>query len=152
MATDLVVVGSGGAGLAAALAAALAGARVTVLERAAVIGGTTAISGGGMWLPGNRFMAERGQPDDPDEVVRYLQRLTFGRVPRARHESYFEEAGRLFDFLETNTPIELEGTDTPDYQNILDGSREGGRQVAVGLYDSSRLGDLAALVRTPPAR
>ena len=65
MTTDLVVVGSGGAGLAAALAAALAGARATVLERAAVIGGTTAVSGGGMWLPGNRFMAERGSRTIP---------------------------------------------------------------------------------------
>ena len=152
MATDLIVVGSGGAGLAAALAAALAGARVTVLERAAVIGGTTAVSGGGMWLPGNRFMAERGQPDDPDEVVTYLQHLTFGRVPRGRHESYYTEAGRLADFLEANTAIELEGTDTPDYQNIVEGSREGGRQVAVGLYDSSRLGEWANLVRRPPER
>ena len=150
MAVDVVVVGSGGAGLAAALAAALGGAKVAVIERAPTVGGTTAISGGGMWIPGNPFMVEQGKPDDPDEVVRYLQTLTFGRVPRSVHEAYYTEAGRLVDFLREHTEVELEGTDTPDYQNILAGSRPGGRQVAVGLFDSARLGALKDLVREPP--
>ena len=150
MAVDVVVVGSGGAGLAAALAASLGGAKVAVVERAATVGGTTAISGGGMWIPGNPFMVEQGKPDDPEDVVRYLQALTFGRVPRDIHEAYYTQAGRLVDFLRDNTAVELEGTDTPDYQNILAGSRPGGRQVAVGLFDSARLGDLKDLVREPP--
>src|SRR4051794_17785331 len=70
---DVAVVGSGGAALSAALAAAGRGAKVVVLERAPVFGGTTAISGGGMWMPGNRFMAENGQPESIPDVKTYLR-------------------------------------------------------------------------------
>ena len=74
---DLVVVGSGGAGLMAALHAAVCGARVTVLEKAPVFGGTTSLSGGAQWLPGKAF----GLRDSTDEVEQYLTALSLGLTP-----------------------------------------------------------------------
>ena len=67
--TDVVVVGSGAAGLAAALTAAVGGARVIVLEKAAVLGGTTAMSGAGVWIPANHHMRAAGIEDSPDEAL-----------------------------------------------------------------------------------
>src|SRR5215469_13993277 len=70
---DLVVVGSGAAGLTGALVAALAGGRVTVLEKAALLGGTTAISGGGAWIPCNPHMSEVGVEDSREDALEYLR-------------------------------------------------------------------------------
>ena len=72
---SVVVVGSGAAGMAAAVAAASAGASVTVLESAAVIGGTTAISGGAIWVPANPWAAAAGVEDTVDDGIRYLERM-----------------------------------------------------------------------------
>ena len=71
--TDVVVVGSGAAGLAAALTAAVGGAQVIVLEKAAVLGGTTAMSGAGVWIPANHHMLAAGMDDSPAEAVAYLR-------------------------------------------------------------------------------
>src|SRR3954471_2935033 len=79
--SDVVVVGSGAAGLAAALAAHSAGASVVVLEKAATIGGTTALSGGVVWMPGNAHMAEIGVTDNRADALAYLERVTLGRAP-----------------------------------------------------------------------
>jgi 3-oxosteroid 1-dehydrogenase len=68
--TDVLVVGSGGAGLVAALAAREAGASVLVLEKSPVVGGTTAVSGGVVWVPTNHHMAEVGIADSRDEAPR----------------------------------------------------------------------------------
>ena len=67
--TDIVVVGTGAAGLSAALAASVAGARVLVLEKAAVIGGTTAMSGGCIWVPGHHYMAAMGLSDSREKFL-----------------------------------------------------------------------------------
>src|SRR5258708_39343779 len=71
--TDIVVIGSGAAALACALTAAVGGARVTVLEKATVLGGTTAMSGAGIWIPANHHMAAAGMDDSADEALTYLR-------------------------------------------------------------------------------
>ena len=84
---DAIVVGSGGAALVAATAAADGGAEVLVLEKAGQIGGTTAVSGGGVWVPCNRHMAGIGVRDSRDEAVAYIRRLAkirdLERLPQA---------------------------------------------------------------------
>ncbi len=74
---DVIVVGSGAAGLAAALAASREGLKVTVLERADTLGGTTAKSGGGVWVPNNSLMRAAGLSDCRDDALRYLARLGY---------------------------------------------------------------------------
>lgn len=122
--TDVVVVGSGAAGLAAALAAASAGAHVTVLESTATVGGTTAMSGGVAWLPGNRF----GAPDDrPDDALTYLRGLELGDVDPCLVEQFVADAPGVADLLVAATPLEWAPLPWPDYHSERPGGREGGR-------------------------
>ena len=73
LACDVIVVGSGAAGLSAALAAAVDGAKVIVLEKAAVLGGTTAMSSAGTWVPANHHMLAAGLNDSAEETLTYLR-------------------------------------------------------------------------------
>ena len=79
---DVIVVGSGGAALTAATLAHDGGAEVLVLEKSGMLGGTTAVSGGGVWLPGNHVMAEAGIADSREDALAYIRRLAGG--PRTR--------------------------------------------------------------------
>ncbi|MET0888241.1 MAG: FAD-dependent oxidoreductase, partial [Mycetocola sp.] len=148
--TDVVVVGSGGAGLAAALSAALAGANVTVIERAPVLGGTTAISGAGMWLPGTPLTQQLGFEDSPEEVRVYLQRLAVGKTTDELIDAFIDAAPRAFEMLRSTAGMDFELTTQPDYQTSFPGAKAGGRSVWPTLYDASRLGEFAALIRDTP--
>jgi 3-oxosteroid 1-dehydrogenase len=74
---DVIVVGSGAAGLAAAATARNAGAEVVLLEAAAEVGGTSAKSGGVHWVPDNPVMREEGRVDERDDAIRYMARTSF---------------------------------------------------------------------------
>jgi len=130
--TDVVVVGSGAAGLTAALSAAARGLRVTVLEKAPVLGGTTAISGGSIWVPGNRFLPD----DSAEEALTYLRRLTLGRVGDELLARFVEAVNPMVDFVVAHTGLEFApNLEHPDYQPGLPGARPGGRTLQGGLYD-----------------
>ena len=86
---DLVVVGSGAAGLAAALTAAVEGARVVVLEKSTLVGGTTAVSGGLVWIPNHHRMPELGMEDSVPAAVDYIERNSDGRGDRALMQLMF---------------------------------------------------------------
>ena len=82
---DVVVVGSGAAAGSAAATAAAAGAQVVILEKASWVGGTTARSGGVMWVPNNPVMAEMGLVDERDDAVHYMARTAFPTRYQADH-------------------------------------------------------------------
>src|SRR4051812_961396 len=96
---DLLVVGSGGGGLAAALTAADAGLSAVVIEKTDLFGGSTALSGGALWVPNNPTLLKKGQGNPPEEVLKYLEVLTEGKVSRARLEAYVEHGPRLMELL-----------------------------------------------------
>lgn len=146
---DVVVVGSGCAGLAAAQSAAMRGADVVVLERAGVVGGTTAISGGGMWLPCSSLAKAQGYDDSPDDVRTYLHRLAVGKTSPALIDAFVETAPEAFEML-ASTGLGFELTSIPDYKNAFEGSCTGGRTIWPALYDSSRLGNRRHMVRECP--
>src|SRR3954469_22500975 len=131
--------GSGGAGFAAALSAALGGAKVTLFERAPVFGGTTAISGAGMWLPLTPLAAELGYSDSRDEVLAYLRRLGVGRTSDELLEAFVDEAPNAFAMLRDHTETEFAPTTQPDYQTSFEGAKAGGRSIWPSLYDGKRL-------------
>ena len=81
---DWLVVGSGAAGMTSALRAADLGARTLVVEKASCFGGSTAMSGGAIWVPANSAMAALGIPDSHEEGLRYLQHIVAGRVSLER--------------------------------------------------------------------
>src|SRR3546814_7944872 len=85
---DLVIVGSGDGGMTAALAAAEEGLSVLVVEKAKKFGGSTGISGGGVWLPNNPTLRRRGHDDSRQSIHRYLDLLTAGRVPGEGPEAF----------------------------------------------------------------
>src|SRR5262245_21102660 len=94
---DVVVIGSGAAGLTAALTAGTRGARVVVLERARLLGGTSAMSGGMLWVPNNRAMRAAGLSDSREDALTYLRRLTLARVDDALIQTYVDECNHTID-------------------------------------------------------
>lgn len=130
MGTSVVVVGSGAAGLAAALAAADAGATVTVLERAPHLGGTTAISGGVAWIPASDVARTAGVDDSPTAALTYLRALGLGDYDDAPATVFAHDAARVARTIEATTPIEwVLLPDWPDYQSHLPGGLAGGRSI-----------------------
>ena len=130
---DVVVVGSGGAALTAATLAADGGARVVVVEKAEMIGGTTAVSGGVMWLPLNHHMAEAGLEDNRQDAIDYIRRLTMGHEhDPALIEVFVDTGHEMLAYLEANTPVQMNSlTLFPDYYFPYDvpGKKPGGRSV-----------------------
>ena len=147
---DVVVIGSGGAGLAAALSAAHGGATVTVLERTALVGGSTAVSGGGVWVPGNHHMAEGGQADSRDEALTYCRRLVQGRMPDELVEAFVDTAPEMVTFLEGQTGLRFRLLSWPDYHPEMEGAKRSGRMLESDLFSTGGLGEWADRVRTGP--
>src|SRR5580698_6958356 len=126
---DVVVLGSGAAGLSAALAASVAGADVLVLERSAWVGGTTALSGGVVWAPANHLMAGAGMSDSDVEAIGYLNRVDVGGDAKLRID-FVQDAPRVVRMLEELSPLrwELLGH-WPDYHSEEPGGVRGGRSL-----------------------
>ncbi|GEL17223.1 FAD-dependent oxidoreductase [Pseudonocardia asaccharolytica] len=148
---DVLVVGSGVAGLTAALAASLKGAEVAVMEKSAYIGGTSAMSGGVLWIPANRHMVSAGLADTGAEGLRYLERVTMGRVPIPVLSDYIDSAAGMLEFLEANTSLEfVSRSDHPDYLPESLGGRLG-RGVQPKEWDPSPLAQAFELIRRSPS-
>ena len=119
--------GSGAAGLAAALAAAEGGARVLVAERGEAFGGTTALSGGRVWLPGNAHAAEAGIDDSPEAAAAYL-RAACPTAPDGHVEAFVAGAPDVAAWIEGTTPHRFVLCPRyPDYHPSLPGATLGGR-------------------------
>src|SRR3954462_13646696 len=104
---DVVVVGTGGAALTPATMAADGGAEVLVIEKAGMLGGTTAVSGGGVWLPGNHVMLAAGHEDSREDALAYIRRVTAGGEPDPELlEIFVDTAPEALRYLEDHTPLE----------------------------------------------
>jgi 3-oxosteroid 1-dehydrogenase len=151
VATEVIVVGSGAAALCAAIAARDAGRRVTVLEKSAHIGGTTAVSGGVIWIPNNHDMAALGLSDSRDEAAGYIEYLAAGRSERALIHQFVETAPQMLGFLEARAGLQFSAIpEYPDYHPEFPGARAGGRSVEAGLFDTTLLGQWAPRLRRSP--
>ena len=94
---DVIVIGSGAAGLSTALSAAQQGLRVAVMEKSSVIGGTTAWSGGWMWLPQNPYAKKAGIEDSKEEVKRYLTSVAKGNELDPREDIFLDAAPKMVE-------------------------------------------------------
>ncbi|MEU2255899.1 3-oxosteroid 1-dehydrogenase [Nocardia xishanensis] len=104
---DVVVVGSGAAGMTAALTAAHHGLSAVLIEKAAHYGGSTARSGGGVWIPGNKALRASGRPDDREDARTYLHSIVGDVVPKDRIDTYIDRGAEAFDFVLDHTPLKM---------------------------------------------
>ncbi len=142
---DVIVLGSGAAGLVAAVRAAAEGASVGLFEKADKVGGTTAWSGGTIWIPLNRHSLESGIVDDRETVLRYLNGLSHGMLIDDTLESFIDNGPRMLDWLEERTCFRYQPVvGFPDYQPEHPGGLpHGGRSVECPLFAFDTLGDWA---------
>ncbi|MBF6170025.1 FAD-binding protein [Nocardia blacklockiae] len=150
---DVLVIGSGGGGLTAALTAEAAGLSTLVVEKSSHYGGSTALSGGGIWVPGAPAQRRDGYRIDPEDVVRYLLRITEGLVGEERLRAYVERAPEMMDFLEKRSDW-LEFVWKPgyaDYYPELPGGSPEGSTINVPPIDLRALGPDEDLLLRPLA-
>ena len=148
---DFVVLGSGAAGLTGALVAAAGGADVIVLEKASVIGGTAAISGGAQWIPMNHHMSEVGVDDSRDEALAYLRACEGPDADEELLAALVDNGAPMVRCLEDlgvarARPWPSVGG-TSDYRPWLPGAKRGGRALNYGKFALSDLGEWASRIR-----
>ena len=147
---DLLVVGSGAGGLATAVAAAHRRLKVLVVEKEPVFGGTTARSGGWMWLPGNGPAKRAGVQDCAAKARTYLQHETGTHFDAARVDAFLEAAPRAVEFFEQNTALKFDlGPTFADYHPDAPGGLPGGRSIVAQPFDGRELGPEIRRLRPP---
>ncbi len=141
---DVVAVGTGAAGLGAALAAHANGLEPIVLERAGMVGGSSMLAGGGMWVPCNHFMLADGDHDSREVALEYMENL-IGDLPpassRVRKEAFVDNAPKMIEFLESLGLKFRRTTGYPDYFPHIAGGSEVGRGVESVIWDTRALGE-----------
>jgi len=150
---DVVVVGSGAAGLTAAVTASLRGAeKVIVFEKGDLTGGTTAWSGGQVWIPNNPHMPEVGIEDSREKALTYIMSLSRDMLDESLVESYVDAGPAMVSFLEKHTPVQFYAVEgMPDYHpEFPGGSVEGGRTIECPLYPFQELGEWEHKVTPSP--
>src|SRR5208337_307514 len=151
---DLVIIGSGGASMCAALVAKSLGRSPVILEKQAVIGGSTALSGGIMWVPNNPLLAGAGVHDSFQKGLEYLRNAVTYAGPATtleRTSAFLQAAPKMISFLqslglEVRRPLEP----WPDYYDDLPGGLSEGRGVMARPFDINELGSWKAKLADHP--
>ena len=140
---DVVVLGTGASGLVAAIAAHDAGAKVVLLERAALVGGTTATSGGIAWVPNNPHQAQAGIEDSREKALEYLGSLSLGVMDMDLAAAFVDRGPEMLRHLEAHTPLRFHiATGYPDYHPEHPGGLPGGgRSLDPDLFPFAELGE-----------
>lgn len=147
---DVVVVGAGGAGLSAALFAAIEGAKVLIVERTEYVGGTTAWSAGTTWVPGTAHGKRVNPHDTLDAAATYLDNAVGERTPAAVRQAFLAHGAQAVAHVEANSDVKYRPYPKhPDYISDLGGSTLNGRALEPLPFDGRLLGDLFSLLRPP---
>lgn len=148
--TDVLVFGSGAGGMTAALFAGRGGLDVLLCEKLAWVGGTTAVSGGGIWIPGNREGVAAG--DSVEEARRYLKQRLGPYYREALIETFLANGPRVLDELQRDTDVRFDLSHWPDYHSDEPGGAKKGRTLFPQPFDGKKLGKDFALLRSPMHR
>lgn len=147
---DALIVGSGAGGLSAAVTAARHGLKVIVAEKAEVFGGTTARSGGWLWIPGSAPARAAGVEDTKEAARTYLQSEAGNFFDAARVEAFLEAGPRMVDWFLKETELDfLLGPTFADYHPTAPGGVDGGRSIVAAPYDARALGRNLRRLRPP---
>ncbi|MFX1766859.1 FAD-dependent oxidoreductase [Paraburkholderia sp. A1RI-2L] len=137
---DLVVVGSGAAGLATAITAKKRGLDVIVLEKESVFGGTTALSGGVLWIPLSKYGRQQNPADTVERVREYMMSETGRNYDAAAVQCFIENGSKMVEFFERETEMKFVPTLYPDYHPDAPGGVDIGRSILAAPYDIRGLG------------
>ena len=149
---DLLVVGSGAGGLSVAVTAAVLGMKVIIAEKDAEYGGTTAWSGGWLWIPRNPLAVAAGMVEPLEAPLAYLRHELGDRFDEARARTFLEQGPRMLDFFQTHTALQfVDGNAIPDFHGRTPHAGSGGRSVCAAPFDGRRLGADIHRLRRPLA-
>ncbi|WP_281074558.1 FAD-dependent oxidoreductase [Klebsiella quasivariicola] len=144
---DVLVVGTGAAGMSAAVTAAHQGLNVLMVEKRARFGGTAARSGGWLWIPGTHLAKAWGHNDSPEAVKTYLRHEGGESYNEARVDAFLQNGPQAVEFFLKNTAVDFEMPLTfPDYHAEAPGAMQGGRSMVAKPFDARQLGDSLKLL------
>jgi succinate dehydrogenase/fumarate reductase flavoprotein subunit len=147
---DVIVVGAGAGGMTAAVVAAAEGLRVVVLEKTEFVGGTTAWSGGMIWIPANAAMRQAGIDDSISDAARYLAATVPEPENADLRDVFLSRGPEAVEYLAANTEVQLQPVKVyPDYYPEQPGATAGGRVLEPVSFDGARLGPSFGRLRPP---
>jgi succinate dehydrogenase/fumarate reductase flavoprotein subunit len=150
VAVDVLVVGTGASGMSAAVTAAHHGLNVLVVEKEARYGGTTARSGGWLWIPGTRLAADQGIQEPAGAAKAYLKHEATTHFDEKRVDAFLENGPKAIDFFTRNTCVQFDMPAVfPDYHAEAIGGQQGGRSMVTRPFDGRELGERIAQLATP---
>ncbi len=147
---DVVVIGSGSAACASALRSAVGGLEVVVIEKSEKLGGTSAMSGSGIWIPANHVAAREGIADSREEAIDYIRRASppgWAETEAGLWEAFVDYGPEMLKFLEDHTPMQLRVIEEPDPMTEVPGGKLRGRMVSPMPLSRNLLGDNAKWLR-----
>jgi 3-oxosteroid 1-dehydrogenase len=148
--TDVLIVGSGAGALTAAATAAHGGARVLVVEKSDRYGGTSAMSGGGIWIPASENAKRAGAEDSADDAFLYMKTMIGEQVSEKRIRAFVEAAPEMLEFLQQNTHVRYNAIPYPDYYTEQPGAKRGYRTQSPKVFNGAKIGDDMYEMREQP--
>ncbi|WP_293972801.1 FAD-dependent oxidoreductase [Sphingomonas sp.] len=146
---DVIVAGSGSAGMTTAVVAAKLGLDVLLVEKTRYFGGTTALSGGGAWIPNNHQMDSMGASDTADAAMLYLEAVVGNWLRQDLAQAFLAQGPEMMDFMLANTAVQMIVRHGPDYFPDRPGGSQGGRAFTPVLFDGRELGSDLSRLRPP---
>lgn len=147
---DLLVIGSGAGGLSAAVTAAHLGLKVIVAEKEAQYGGTTAWSGGWMWVPRNPLAIEAGIVEDIEKPLSYLRHELGAKFDEPVARAFLNAGPQMVAFFRQHSALKfIDGNGIPDFHGNTPDASLGGRSVCAAPFDGRRLGAHIAALKAP---
>lgn len=147
---DVIVVGAGAGGMAAALTAKIEGCSVLLVEKTDRIGGSTAVSGGAVWAPMNSQSARVGHPDDFEKVWTYMRNTVGDAAPPELQRAFLDRCAEMVDYFDKHTDVRLVARAfSPDYYPDRAGAAMGGRSLDPAMFDARLLGKHFRELRDP---
>lgn len=146
---DVLVVGSGAGGMTAAIAAADAHGRVLIIEKSSEYGGTSATSGGGIWIPNSPLGKIEGLEDSEEDAFSYIRPQSAPNVPDSLIRAYIRRAPEMLAWLHEKTPVRYTSVAYPDYHVEYPGGKLGHRTHLPMPFDGRRLGKEILCLRAP---
>ncbi|MGH8382859.1 FAD-binding protein [Pseudomonas sp.] len=147
---DVLVIGSGAGGMTAALRAHDLGLGALVIEKSSEYGGTSAVSGGGIWIPDNHRISALGGQDSAEEAIAYLKAVTRGEIDDGRIETYVEQGRKMVEYLEQHSRVRFEAQPHyADYYPEVPGGKAGYRSMDPQPFDAAALGEEFLRMRAP---